>query len=712
MIITEKTKQVQFKGNFNTIKVGIDEKSISHFFRMISNLYQDPVMAVLREIGANCVDASKEAGTEKLGWQLHLPSRLDGNVRFVDNGVGISHDQMIRIYSIIGASSKREDNNLIGGFGVGKWSLCAIVNNFQAISNYNGTKSTYFICLQSNGLPDIKVIKQEQTNERNGFEVKFMCPEKYIGQFNDKAAKAYRFFSTKPDVFIDGAKKTLNYVDRKVIFSSKDTGVEIFEGNGESIVEMGGVGYRLPTESVLENKKFEKFSVLLSNNIVIHSPIGEYSITPSREAIQLDDLTMTRLYTKLEKFIDTFIPTLQAQLDSFTGNTFDAKKKLRELRSNFKFLPEKILLNWHGKPLTSSQIDVKTAKVKSVGNQAYYKKIISQDEVKSIVVQENSFIFLDDLGAGGVGRCKHFVTEKKRDGQSRYNSYIAYIVKKSEKDKFIQETGWEGEFDKTSSLPIPPKNVSLKLGGISVSAGTLRMRSESNWGVMECLAPVDMASDKIKTAEQFVLFPSFANKIADAGAKITDNFIEAVTKSYLKKTSALFLTQKEYDEFKETELDGKPILKIEEILKDQPFEDYLRTLGSKIRFSEIEEMARKEKGWSYEFSSYISTIRSMYKNFTSGHIVRSTWEIIDGMISEQDTMTEDIRKIISSFSPTLFKGVKKDNFSKEIQQIISNMRLMQSTYPLLDKCCETYRPEPVVPHIVKYIQLMDADIKN
>ena len=711
MIITEKTKQVQFKGNFDTIKVGIDEKSISHFFRMISNLYQDPVMAVLREIGANCVDAAKEAGTEKLGWQLHLPSRMDGNVRFVDNGVGISHDQMIRIYSVIGASSKREDNNLIGGFGVGKWSLCALVNNFQAVSIYNGTRSTYFICLQSNGLPDIKVIKQEQTNERNGFEVKFMCPEKYIAQFNEKAAKAYRFFSTKPSVFTGGVKKELVYGTRKAIFSSKDTGVEIFENHGEGVVEMGGVGYRLPVESILENKKFQKFSSLLSSHIVIHAPIGEYSITPSREAIQLDDLTMTRLYTKLEKFVDTFVPTLQAQLDSFTGNTFDAKKKLQEVRSNFKFLPEKILLNWHGKPLTASQIDVKTAKVKSVGNQTYYKKIISQDEVKSIVVQENSFIFLDDLGTGGVGRCKHFITEKKKDGQSRYNSYIAYIVKKSEKDKFIKETGWIGEFDKTSSLPVPPKNLSVKVGGISVSAGTLRMRSEHSWGITECLTPIDIASDKIKKADQFILFPSFANKVVADGAKVTDSFINALSKFSGKKVSALFLTKKEYDAFNETELDGKPIIKIEEILKDQSFADYLLALASKVRFDQIEDIARTENGWDYQFRAYLATIHAMRNKFPSGHIVQSTCEMVKAMTTEGDTMTDDIRKIVLSFSPSMFK-TKKESFSKEIVQIINNIKLMQKTYPLLDKCCDTYRPDSVVPHIVKYIKLMDADIKN
>jgi hypothetical protein len=710
MIILEKTKQVQFQGNFDTIKVGIDEKNISHFFRMIANLYQDPVMAVLREIGANCVDAIKEAKTEKMGWQLHLPSRMDGNVRFVDNGVGISHDQMIRIYSIIGASSKRNDNNLIGGFGVGKWSLCSLVNNFQAVSRFNGTKSTYFICLQSNGLPDIKVIKQEQTNERNGFEVKFMCPDKYVAQFNEKLTKAYRFFSIKPNVFIDGVAKSMQYGTEEILFSSKDTGIDVLKDHGDAVVEMGGVGYRLPRESLLENKGFQKFNALINTHLVIHAPIGEYSITPSREAIQLDDITTTRLLAKFNSFIESFIPSLQADMDKFTGNTWQAKKRMRELRDNFKFLPDKINLNWNGKPLTTSNIEVKTAKVKSLSVQTYYKKINSEDEVKTLVVNDNAHLFLDDLGTGGIGRCKFFLETFKKT-QSRYMSGVVYVVKKSEKDKFIQETGWVGEFQKTSDLPVPPKQQNVKIGSTSVCAGTLRMRSNNGWGVHECIAPIDINSDRIKNAEQFILFPTFANKIADDSVKITDDFITFAFNHSGKMTSALFLTKKEYDDFNEKEFDGKPIIKIENVF-DNAFCDAIKKLHSKIRFDDFESHARHIDGWTYNAKSYVSTIRAMKNKFDANHIVQKTWKMIEAITTEGNTTTNAFERVVKQFNPKLLENTRGKRFQDEIKQIVTNANSIISRYPLIKHACDTYQPEKEVPNIIHYIKLMDADIKN
>ena len=384
MIIADKTNKVQFEGNFETISVGIDQKNIAHFFRMIANLYQDPTMAVLREVGANCVDATIEAGTEKLGWELHLPSRMDGNVRFVDNGVGISHDQMIRIYSIIGASSKRGNNDLIGGFGVGKWSLCSLVNNFQAVSRFNGTKSQYFISLQSSGLPDIRLIKSEATTERNGFEVKFLCPDRKVSDFNEKVEKAYRFFAIKPRVFRDGKSVSLTYNFGNVIFDGGINNFSIYNGANSPVVVMGGVGYRLPSETILENKKFEKFRGLLNCNIAIHVPIGEYSITPSREAIQLDDLTMSRIFAKLGQIVDSFVPKMQVDMDAFKGNTWEAKLKLKELRDVFTFLPDTLKLDWNGKPLTAAAMSVKDAKVNLYSTASWNNKNSMDEGVKNI----------------------------------------------------------------------------------------------------------------------------------------------------------------------------------------------------------------------------------------------------------------------------------------------------------------------------------------
>jgi hypothetical protein len=705
MIILDKTTKVQFQGNFDTIKVGIDEKNISHFFRMIANLYQDPVTAVLREIGANCVDAIKEAKTENLGWELHLPSRMDGNVRFVDNGVGISHEQMIRIYSIIGASSKREDNNLIGGFGVGKWSLCSLVNNFQAISTYNGTRTYYFICLQSNGLPDIKVIKQESTNNRNGFEVKFLCPDKYVYEFNNKVEKTYRFFSIKPKVLCDGVQKAIPYNNEKTLMESKDIGFQIFEGSGEAVIVMGGVGYRIPQETLKENKKFSKYESLLHQNIAIHVPIGEYSITPSREAIQLDDLTLTRLQAKLEDVINSFIPELQKEMDKFDGNTWDAKLKIKSLRDKFSFLPDTIKLNWNGMPLTASGIQVKATPVCGYFSQTYYRKIGFDKEIKELIPSKSSFLFLDDLGKGGVGRIKLFLNEKKN--QERYTGFSAYLLNKKDKDSFVKETGWVGEFTRTSTLPAPAKKVKAGTGVGAADPKAFRMRSERNWGVNDCLMTYDNLVSRVKDADQFVLFPMFANKIAERPATATDNIIELISKKLKKKVAALFLTQKEYDAFKDETLDGKPLVKIHKLLENTTFCEYLNKLNSRIDWDEF----IKSFGSNWNLRNMPNMLVSFKSKLDSQHIISEYIKEVFSIASDKSSPKE-----LSINSIGIIKHLNKDvlvetdNVKKDTIEKIKTMQ---------DKICKIYPLFPIISSnyykgsqledaVLEYVKLIDS----
>lgn len=708
MIIADKTNKVQFQGNFDTIKVGIDEKNISHFFRMIANLYQDPVTAVLREIGANCVDAIKEAKTQKLGWELHLPSRFDGNVRFVDNGVGISHEQMIRIYSIIGASSKREDNNLIGGFGVGKWSLCSIVNNFQAISTYNGTKSTYFICLQSNGLPDIKVIKQEQTNDRNGFEVKFLCPDKYVGEFNSKVPKTYRFFDIKPKVFSGGVQQAIDYGSEKILFDAKqDIGCQIFEGSGDAVIVMGGVGYRIPRENLAENKKFAPFAHLLNRHMVIHVPIGEYSITPSREAIQLDDLTLTRLHAKLSQIVDAFIPKLQKDMDKFDGNTWSAKNYLRKLRENFSFLPDTIQLTWEGKPLTAASIKIKTSKVKSYYNQAYArKKILSDDKVSEMVPNEKHFVFLDDLGLGGVGRVKQFLINKKAGGDS-WGSYLVYLVKKADKDAFVAETGWIGEFEKTSALPPVPKQV--KASSVVSDPRCFRMRSNNSWGTNECLMELDEKDSKIKAASRFILFPTFANKIANHSTTRTDALVELFTKHYGEKVVALFLPVKQYDEFEMAEVNGVSVVKIHDTLKEKEVIKFIRSMQNKMPWNKFDHRFHNHANSDWNLRGVPRFIMRLCKMTSPNHLLSQFAEKVLTIAAENDGceyIPEDCANIIRHIDKDVLQNT--DSVAdKTIGECVDLCKKITQTYPLIRHAAHDYHHDSTQKDVILYVKLID-----
>lgn len=686
MIIADKTNKTKFEGNFETINVGIDEKNIAHFFRMIANLYQDPITAVLREIGANCLDAAKEAKTESLGWELHLPSKLDANVRFIDNGVGISHEQMIRIYSIIGASTKRDSNNLIGGFGVGKWSLCSLVNNFQAISTFNGTRTQYFISLQSSGLPDIKVIKSEQTTDRNGFEIKFLCPNRYIDEMVQKSRRVYTFFDIQPKFFLDGKQLSGHATDMpKPLFAPKvKDRFEIFGRDAyqvETCVVMGGVAYALPMNRMMENAKFKKFDQLLNSKLIIHAPIGEYSITPSREAIQMDDLTTDRLVARLTSIIDTFIPEMQNQMDAFDGNLLDAKKFIISMKKNFSFLPKGIKLNWKGIEVDDEKTYILKNKVKirSYVSSPYYKKIDLR-HTDNIFLEENAYIFFDDATKGGIGRVRHFLSDHK--------SSVAYLVDESNVDAVKAELNWVGEMQKTSSLTPPPKQVKVTKSG--VSASTLRMRSDGSWRLRDEVAPFDANDKKISSAEFLILFPYSNLKLEGNGVmtlcpRDTDPFMLIVIEK-IGISHALFLPVKDFNSFDDEDVAGIPVYKIADFLKRDDVKEKIADNFFKVTKDEVMESVRTLLGWDsrnlpacFVNKPFVSILK---KELPSKHFAVQIADKLKNIYAdESEGVCRKSKALFSMFTENMdaFKQVKV-NADNAIKEVMEGINLLQKKY--------------------------------
>ena len=110
--------------NNNVMDMGMDvnnSSEMSVFFLLSSTLYKDPYRAIVRELVSNAIDASKRIGTNE-PVVLHVPKTLnDINNEFYvqDFGIGMSLEQVINIYGNYFASSKQNDSNSIGGFGLG-----------------------------------------------------------------------------------------------------------------------------------------------------------------------------------------------------------------------------------------------------------------------------------------------------------------------------------------------------------------------------------------------------------------------------------------------------------------------------------------------------------------------------------------------------------------------------------------------------------------
>ena len=257
-------------------------------------------------------------------------------------------------------------------------------------------------------------------------------------------------------------------------------------------------------------------------------------------------------------------------MDAFTGNTREAKLKLKSLRDQFKFLPDTLKLNWNGKPLTATAMQVKDAKVNLYATASWNKKIGVDEGVKNIEANKKAFLFLDDLKVGGVGRAKQVILEKKKNDS--YTSYAFYIFKESEKAKFIQETGWVGDFTLTSSLPKVPSKGKTSTSTGTIAKGTFRMRSGRNYGVHDCVEFYNAASHN--DTQKFILFPSVSNKVYD---QLTANYVDPImailSAESKQKTAALFLAKAEYDKFNDATFDGKPVVKFCNLVQDKKFQD-------------------------------------------------------------------------------------------------------------------------------------------
>lgn len=147
------------------------------FFNILSSsLYSDPILAVVRETICNAWDANiaiQCQGSISVGLK-------DGYFTVKDCGPGIPKDQIVEIYGTYGASTKTNQSNQTGGFGLGCKSPFAYCDNFEVISCCNGMETIYQMVKASDdtdGKPAINEICTNPTT-RYGLTVKIpVAPE-------------------------------------------------------------------------------------------------------------------------------------------------------------------------------------------------------------------------------------------------------------------------------------------------------------------------------------------------------------------------------------------------------------------------------------------------------------------------------------------------------------------------------------------------------
>lgn len=317
-------------------------------------IYSDPAGTVLGEYASNARDANIMAGKPDVPVRISLPEVLNSqNLSISDDGIGMSTDEVKKYFgaSII-ASSKRDNDMLVGGFGIGGKSCYSIngVDSFTINTVKDGIRTIAIRRRDSMGVSPLTIVSSVKTDAANGTTVTIPIPEDYIQTIRNRALTRFLTWDVN-SVLIDGEEprhigSDENYTqvrDLGWIY----TGSSRYYHNNIQVIA-GGNAYSIdPNENgiainnILNAWKHPRSRYLSNVNIYLNAEISDIEVSANRSTVRMNQATIALLSEKFAKFMDAFVEDAEARLGAVStrAEALIAKKELSRIPvlSNFAF---------------------------------------------------------------------------------------------------------------------------------------------------------------------------------------------------------------------------------------------------------------------------------------------------------------------------------------------------------------------------------------
>jgi len=284
-------------------KMGFAPEAESFLMDMMSDgLYSDKFGSIVREIASNCIDANVEAeSAEPVSISITAPSSFtnNGEIVFQDSGVGICPDRIEDIFTLYFASTKRDGNDMIGGFGIGAKSPFAYTDVFRVETWCNGNKYTYL--LEKRGQDRTCTLLDTAVEEGKGTKIRIPVKnkwdyDKFVDAINEQTLLMRPLAVTLSD---NKAYESTEVFEFENFFVARDRQGGLIS----SKVALGNVVY--PVDNEASGSYFSNCTVIPKLEI------GSCMPTMSRESIQMTD--DTKAYIQ-KRYQDAFAE-LQAMAD-------------------------------------------------------------------------------------------------------------------------------------------------------------------------------------------------------------------------------------------------------------------------------------------------------------------------------------------------------------------------------------------------------------
>lgn len=307
---TTNGRQVTSTMTGDEIAMTIDAEDFGKIIGIVTDLYSDRPMAVLREYSTNAHDAHLMAGVTR-PIEVTLPDRWSPFLKIKDYGVGLNHDEIREVYAKYGKSTKSASNDFNGMLGLGCKSGLTYADMFTVTSVKDGVRIQVSVS-RSTGAPSMTVVDTAQTDEPNGVEV--TIPANQHDGFERKARHLFQFWpegsvlvnGKAPERFVDGDHRKLSddiYVTDKV---------------DQDYVVMGNVPY--PTEIA--------HGLGWRTHMVAFVPIGSVDFAPSREALM--DTPVTK--ATLARIVDDFKAKATSAAQAAVANAATPREAIHEAK--------------------------------------------------------------------------------------------------------------------------------------------------------------------------------------------------------------------------------------------------------------------------------------------------------------------------------------------------------------------------------------------
>lgn len=327
-------------GEGNTFSIAASAKA---FEILSSQLYSDGPLAVIRELFCNAVDAHASIGKGYSTVEVHVPTMLAPFYSVRDYGPGLSHNDILHLYTTFFSSSKDQDNKLIGGFGLGSKAPFAVAEEFSVTSWHGGMKRSY-ILYKDGGLPKVNLLSEEPSSEPAGLQVSVSPTNISISKWQSTARKFFEPMPIRPVFVGDYKGNNLDEFPKPILVSDKFLGstrtprweiyaidhdgvfdtarrnrrynvsLNIGTRDHASYVRLGVVLYPIDRQLVNTNADVAIQNFIDNAAFILNLPIGSVEITPSREQLSYDKKTIATLTAAIRDIQSSLEAKIEADL--------------------------------------------------------------------------------------------------------------------------------------------------------------------------------------------------------------------------------------------------------------------------------------------------------------------------------------------------------------------------------------------------------------